>query len=509
MIRAREANRLREALTLRDEAIVALAEATNWALERAKEDLGWTKLVQDYQKGSSPLPRSDAIPMARRAFVADPFMKRGIWTLTEFAFGNGIDGPRAPRVEGMTSQEAQQALEPLVKFWNDRGNQSSLFSPPMQYERSNQLLVDGDLFFALFVRPGKGVQVRRFGPLLVKDIITDPEDAGRPLYYVSESKEQRWDDAQGKFIATGQTKRKFYRDFRNTLPADDPLSETVDADRDVYMMHVPINRIEEGGFGNSDLLAAYPFSRGAKMIGEDQATISRATAALMNVMTATGDEAALANLKTSLHSVTNSNTPAAPLPGGMNILGGGTNLSVNRASTQAGDAWQNSRIMRVPMAAGLGLALHYLADPENASLATSTSMELPIMRHLQAYQSLWLSIYRSMFDFVLEQLNLNPDDVPYDIPAPKIVEPDVQGQGDNIIAAGDGGYLTRAQVSQRLLELHGFDDIPARLEEIEAEDGEADTDQSATIDSILAAQADQAPAAPVVAPVAPPAVPGQ
>ncbi len=445
-----------------------LRESTNWAVQRALEDAQWQKLGTDQKQQSGPIDRSEAIPWARAAFASDPFVKRGVWALTEFAFGNGIDGPRGSEPDG-------KDIQPLLDFWNDPGNRAAMFSVRRQYERSNQLLVDGDLFLTLFTkRPGLPVAVRRMGTLSIKDILQDPEDAGRPLYYVAEYRPQRFDETNGRMVETGERQLRYYRDFQNTDPATDPLADTIDAALNTYILHLPINRIGEAGFGTSECIAALPWLRAAKEIAEDQATISRATATLMNRLYVEGDETALDAFRDSLRSTSESSSPAPGTPGQYNILSEGTNLQVNRASTNALDAWQNNRMMRVPAAAAMGLALHYMADPENANLATTKSMELPILRHLEAYQSLWLDTYRDLFRFVLEQDGQDPEQVQYSIPAARMVEPDVAGQGDVILASYEAGLLTKTQAAQRIYELLGVDDIPAALLELDEEAEEQD-----------------------------------
>jgi hypothetical protein len=483
---------------LREAAAVLSEAAANWAVERAKEDAAWRNLTVDGTKVAAPIDRSVMIPLARRAFLTDPFLKCGIWTMTRFAFGAGIDGPRAARAKDQTVEEARQAVQPLTDFWNEASNQAALFSVPRQYQRSNQLLIDGDLFLALFVAADKTVRVRRVGSLLVKDILFDPDDAERPLYYVIEEKQRRFDRTRSSgdwWVEAPLGNYTFRRDYANTDPSLDPLAGQIDAPDDIYMMHVAIDCIDETGFGHSALMASLPWSIAAKNIAEDQATISRATAALMNRLQVQGNAQAVETLKQALQSTSDSSSPQPPLTASLNLMTPGMDLKVDRASTNAGDAWQNSRLMRIASAAGMGLALHYLADPENANLATSRSMELPILRHLEAYQSLWLWVYRSLFGFVMQQRGIAAEDVAYDIPALRMVEPDIASVGKAIMDGYDAGLLTKEQAAQRLLELLSFDDIPARLEELLNEEKDEDETKTAKLEAVLSGPSqEQAPA---------------
>lgn len=478
-------------------ALTHLREAANsmaWLYQRAIEDASWQVQSGNAVTAAGSMTREQKVAWARSCFETDPFVKRGILTATEFVFAQGIDGPRT--MQASDDPKTQAAHEALDDFWNDPGNQAAMFAAPVQCQRSTQLLLDGDLFLALFVKPDGTVQVRRFPSLRIERIVVDPDDSSRPLYYAAKCNRKAWNAKDADWRDTGETYWVFYRDFRNTDPLTDPLADVVTADPDVFMVHVSINATEDCGFGVPEPLASLSWLRAAKKLAEDQATISASSASLMNSLTTTTtNETALAALKTSMQSVTGSNTPAPPLAGGMNILSDGVDLKVTRASTQAGDAWQNSRLMRIPAAAGMGLGLHYMADPENANLATSRSMELPILKHLETYQTLWRWVYSTLFEFVLERQGYDASDVDYDIPFANLVEPEIGEQATAVFEGLDRGMLTQTQASQRLMELLHFDDIPARLQELaddEAAQDKSEADElAATMAAPPAAGADQ------------------
>lgn len=456
----------RQQTAVRD-VIRSFREASNWLQQRAQEDAGWQKLADDTTGEGIELAKK--IAWSRSMFKRDPFAKRMVFSKTEFCFCSGIDGPRGkrkPRTEGDDGQQQNPALQLLMDFWNDQGNQAAMFKAPMQVQRSNQLQLDGNLFLKLFVPASGPVRVRRYGTLLVNRIITDPNDASRPLYYASKIAEMQWDAGEAELEPTGQAKWEYYRDINNTNPAEDPLHGLIPAEDDVYMMHVTMNCTDDGGFGEPELITSLKWLQANKAIAEDQATISRATAALMNMLSAeTTDEGALDSLARSLRSVTDAD-PDTPLAGSVNVLSEGLDLKTGRASTNAGDAWQNGRMMRMAAGVGGGLPMHFMGDPENANLATSKSMELPTLKCLETYQTLWRSVYGDLFNFALLQAGYNPADVDYDIPMPHFVEEDIEAVAATVFDALDRGLLTEDQAAQRIMELLKLDDIPARLEEL-------------------------------------------
>lgn len=457
--------------------LMSLMESGDFRLERAKEDATWHNLSRAAVDGSQ-LPRMEKIAWARAAFLTEAFAKRGVLLKTDFCFGSGIDGPRGKQKHG---EPVHPGVQVILDFWNDRSNQATMFSAPMQSLRSSQLLVDGGLFLLLFVG-ADGVKVRRLGSTLVQKIIADPDDATRPLYYAVPKRKFNFDAKQAALVQDTAVSGEwiYYRDFRNTDPAQDPLYGQCEADPDVYLMHVSINSIGDCDFGESDVITSLKWLQAAKQVAEDQGTISRASAALMNRLAVkTKNEAALAGLARSLRSTTEAGGPKPPLPGSINVESEGAELKSQRASTNATDAWQDGRSMRLPAAVGMGLPLHYLGDPENASLATARVMDTPTLKMLEAYQTLWRSLYCDLFSFVLEQRGVDPQTVKYDIPMPAFSEPEIAEVATAVLDAKDAGLITKTQAAQRMMELLGFDDIPERLEELlqdEAAQDEGDAD---------------------------------
>ena len=135
-------------------------------LARFKEDReeGWEELGAD---------TSDLAGMRKKTRAAfagsDSFIKGATLLMTYFCFGQGIDGPVAGTDEnGEPDEKVQTALD---AFWMSPDNQQTMFSTAAQHRRSNQLLLDGNVFVMLRVN-GKQVSVRYVPCGQVKGIIT-------------------------------------------------------------------------------------------------------------------------------------------------------------------------------------------------------------------------------------------------------------------------------------------------------------------------------------------------
>jgi hypothetical protein len=454
---------------------IAVLSETNYELERAREDASWTRLAGGAEQVA--YDRYRVVPYARWMFqVGCPLTKGAVWNKTGFCFQAGIDGPAGPKSAG---------VDILRSFWTERSNQAAMFSTIRQYERSNQLLLDGDLFLSLHEGADSMLLVRRFAPLRVRTIIVDPDDPGRPLYYAYERQGMTLNVAQGTQAYDGGVDIRYAADWQNDDPALDPYYGAIPPEKLMpwRMMHVPLNRVADSGFGVCDVAASLPWFQASKRIAEDQATVSKATAVFMSQLTVAGNasqiEAFASRFADQVGAATEERTANGNGYGPVSAMPPGVELNINRAGSQAGDAWQNSRMMRVAGVAGMSQALHYLGDPENANLATARTMEAPVQVGFTVYQALQKDILRNQCDAQLRMHGIDPETVDYDIPVPAIIQPDAAEMAAQIMDAADGGYLTDDGASQRLLNLFGSDDQYQELEEIRKQREQRDGDRAA------------------------------
>jgi hypothetical protein len=59
--------------------------------------------------------------------------------------------------------------------------------------------------------------------------------------------------------------------------------------------------------------------------------------------------------------------------------------------------------MTLMVCAAAGIFYHYFGDPETGNLATTTSMELPMIKKFAAYQALWTSIYNDILQYQIDR----------------------------------------------------------------------------------------------------------
>ena len=152
---------------------VYLKEATSEIeAELSLEDKGWILLGGAGQDVLTAQDRVIYVQRSRRYFTFDPLAKQSIRLWTDYTFGSGMSW--------QTDEEDTKKV--LEGFWNAPGNQSTL-SARGQRRSSDKLLVDGEVFFAIFLGPQGEANIRRIDPLEITEIITDPDDIEKVTHY--------------------------------------------------------------------------------------------------------------------------------------------------------------------------------------------------------------------------------------------------------------------------------------------------------------------------------------
>ncbi len=452
--------------SLRQDLNVALAEYDR-ALERTKQETreGWVNLEE---KDALANIRANVRQMYQ---YTDPLVKGAVNAYTKFCFQQGVDGPVS---------DEEKTLEVLTAFWGAPDNQQTMYSTVAQYRRSTQLLLDGSLFVMLRLKSEGGVAIRYLPVRYVTDIITDPLDGTRVLYYKSYLPEKVWDATEQRWEDTGKPKVIFYRDLFNTEVNNDPLDGRLsNVEEKAWVQHIAINAVDDAAMGIPEPATSAFWFGEHKHLAEDQATLSRVRASIANQLKVQGTAAQISSLQSTIEgrSQNTASTAQENLSGQVNILNQFAELELKAFGTGAADAWTNSRIFRIKALAGMGgLPLHFLSDPENANLATATAMERPALESFRAYQSIWVDAYRKQCDFVLDKAGI--DDPTYDIPMPPVLALDVAAVGPFVLDAKADGTITSRQASIWTLNALGFDDVPKELKEVENEAEELEAEEA-------------------------------
>ncbi|GAF77521.1 unnamed protein product, partial [marine sediment metagenome] len=146
--------------------------ATSVETELRLEDAGWTQLGTVTGDPILDIQRIMNLKQSRLYHAKDPLAHQAIRLWTDYTFGPGMSW----------NMEDESAKKKLEVFWKDPMNRNVL-SAQGQRKSSDKLLVDGEVFFALFLGPNGTAIIRRVDPLEITEIISDPDDADATMYY--------------------------------------------------------------------------------------------------------------------------------------------------------------------------------------------------------------------------------------------------------------------------------------------------------------------------------------
>jgi hypothetical protein len=374
----------------------------------AQDEAGWLKVSGNSSAlDMPPAERIATVQRARLYYNHDPLAKQAVRLWTGYALGKGMNW-KAPD---------KAAQDTLNDFWNDPANRV-MFSTQGQHKSSDRLLVDGELFLAIFSGAG-AVHVRRIDPLQITEIISDPEDDETPRYYKRDYVN----------ASSGKSETLYYADWKSdsTEAAPDASHKPIKATTDALIYHVTFNTL--GQRGNSLLAVSMDWSKAHRKFMEARVAIMQALARFAWKVKTAGGAAQVAALKAQLGTTINSGSAAEGNPpasaGSTWIENGGIQLDSIKTESGAGSAQVDGSMLLQMLGVGMGIFPHYFGAGESFRLATATAMEAPMLKQFETYQQLWGDIYSDLFKYVLAENSVGDDQQFIDLDFPPIVQADV------------------------------------------------------------------------------------
>jgi len=373
---------------------------------------------------------------SRIALLEDPLAGAEAQLLGDFSFGKGVSVPTArnPKVQDV-----------IDAAWSDANNEEKLTGYAAQRKLSNELLTAGELFITLYVSGGK-IRVGRLDSDLVTNIVPDPEDRLRPLWFIAQQRSYEWDytEDRPKFttdLTEGKIKVKYWKHWRNVDDAikereigglgeegDDlemPPTEKIAAG---VVFHIAINQTGEQLRGNPPWARSLRFFTAMNVLTEAHVTMAQASSSFIaqramkgtpkqiakaaaSILTSVGElgasaldrgERRLDRPEPPTMPFTPRGTPGPPPPGSWFNGNESDKLEALSLNSGAGQMAQTAQIVRAPIAATSGFGQHYLGDASNASLASASTLELPATMHIGSWQENFESLYRWFTDRSIE-----------------------------------------------------------------------------------------------------------
>ncbi len=385
---------------------------------RQLEDLGWINIsldngdqMQIFGEGFKKMLKT-----CKLYYYKNPLAGHWVNLTTQFVFGEGVSKPKAQPIKKDVKKEIKEDIAPgeketpksnkeiqdiIDKFWDDRDNQISLTSFLAQQKLSNKLQYEGNLFFALFVDEEGDVKVRIINTADIADIIYDPDDNLRPIFYKIRMTSKKYNFTSDSYEIKIGDKYEYYADWENANPEmykipDGKLKEAV-------VFHVKINCDINDKFGVPELYRGIDWIKAHKDMASDLATLIKSLSMLAWKKKVVGTSAQVRSLQSAMNAKLDLTNKA--------VTAGSTQYENQAIDTQpvntptggAAIGEKGLKQMQLMVCAASGLFYHYFGDPETGNLATTKSMELPMIKKFVAYQVLWTTIYDAILQFIINK----------------------------------------------------------------------------------------------------------
>ncbi|CAM3777826.1 hypothetical protein [Alkalicoccus chagannorensis] len=435
-------------------------------LEFAMEDAGWKKLSYESEKEFSREGLQRINQLSRYFFLKNPLIRRAVLTQSNYVFGQGVE---------FTSSDPESPTQDILDdFIYDEENRRELTSHEAMMMKENELNLFANLFFVLFVdRSTKKTTVRTIPIDEITDIIMDPDDAKRPLFYKRERTVQRMNFDTGNYQAKQEV--EYYKDWR----VDDRQHNNrqqiggYPVRQDAVVYHVHTNKLSDQKFGVSEIYAALDWARAYKEFLENWATITKAHSRFAWQMTTKGGRKGVNQAQQQLNSTMGaqggreSNPP--PVTASTFVGSEGNELKPVKTAGAQPSAADGQHMVHM-VSAATGIFYHYLVgDPSTGNLATAKSMERPMELQFRNRQQLWKTVFQNIISYAIKQHQ--PDfEESIDVSFPSLLDHDTSEMIGAIVRAVtlEGQQATTMPMryaTKLLLQELGEENIDEKLDE--------------------------------------------
>lgn len=295
-----------------------------------------------------PYDREELQRQALEAWRVNPLARRIVGLTSQYVVGGGIS----------YSSPHSSTASFLRNFWEHPLNRL----PIRLYEWCDELTRSGNLFLLVTTDAAGMSYVRAIPAAQVKKIISRPNDLDQETAY--EMMPLRSED------------------HLTTWPAYDPRSDSLNTDGSfkAVMLHYAINRPVGAQWGESDLAPVLRWlSRYAAWL-EDRARLNRFRTAFLYIVHAKFSSEAERRARQSALNT------APPSPGSILVTDENESWEALHPRLESDDAGQDGLALKKMLAAGAGIPLHFLAEPEGSTRTTAEAAGGPTYRHFEQRQ---------------------------------------------------------------------------------------------------------------------------
>jgi hypothetical protein len=300
------------------------------------------------------------------------------------------DNPLARRIVALTSQyvvggglsisspdESTNAF--LQEWWNHRLNRMTIRA----FEWCDELTRAGELFVVLSTDAGGMSYVRAIPASEIEDIECASNDLDQPLAFLQKAPGGAFESVR-------------WQAYRQ----DDDMSSAEDGTFPTVMLHYPINRPVGAKFGESDLAPLLKWCARHGEWLEDRVRLNRyRNTFVFWVKRSFRDEAERLARQNEIHA----NPPRA---GSILVTDQDEDWSILHPQLGSHEAAEDGLAIKKFIAAGAGVPLHFLAEPESSTRTTAEQAGGPTFRHFEQRQIFFLWMLSDLARIVVRRAAL-------------------------------------------------------------------------------------------------------
>jgi len=330
-----------------DKTIQRLVRDQLAVIESENNFLIGTRSASQSERDRYTYDRSEILEQSLEAWRTNPLARRIVELTSQYVVGGGLTLNCSP----------QPAADFLNEFWIHRLNRM----PVRVFEMCDELTRTGNLFI-LISSDQAGMSYLRVIPAShIEEIHSRANDLEQPLSF--------------------KLKASLENLNPDPIPAYDPLS---DAPEKPTMLHYAINRPAGAQWGEPDLAPLLRWLARYSNWLEDRARLNRYRNAFLFVVQAKfASEAA----RKARQTILNANPPK---PGSILVADENETWKVLSPRLESGDAKKDGLALKKMIAAGAGIPLHFLAEPESATRTTAEAAGGPTYRRFEQRQEYFL-----------------------------------------------------------------------------------------------------------------------
>ena len=350
------------------------------------------------------------------AYHYSPLIKGAIDLKTRYTFGQGYS---------ITSESLQESIDAIMK---DPRNRLASFSDDALGAADRELQKSGNLFIAVWVGTDP-VQIRFWTDYEITEIVTNPDDADIPMYYI-----RSWTADDGSQHQTAYPS-VINGDIKNAVRT---LSgSTVTVDPKIVIYHMTEGKSLRQKWALSPYTSCLPWNRAYEKFLYDFGAIVETIRKYATMFTTTGGNAqvnALASQFSSLPSSAETCAANPPPQAGAGIVATeGNDFKVVDAGSNKIVGPADSQYFLRQFCTSSGIPENMLTgNPQTGNRASAQELTANFLPLIEARQTAWAEAFRIIFSFVL-----GSDD--FEVSFPPLRSQDAMTYVDELIKAATLG----------------------------------------------------------------------